>query len=219
MKIFAALAATTLAMAISASATTVQFSCNVTSSGDLTAVNTGTAGVNGSLSNTGASIANGITSPGTINAFTCGSLDVGAGNIITSESLFYTGDYTGGTFGTTSGTSVVETLTNNGSTPFGTISQTLTISGGNSSNSDTPTTPINLGTITPGTEASTAFSLAIASTNPTGPSAPVASSSAQVVISYTYSSTTGTPEPVSMLLFGSGLLGLSLIGRKKFARK
>jgi len=35
----------------------------------------------------------------------------------------------------------------------------------------------------------------------------------------TLTSTTGTPEPVSMLLFGSGLLGVALIGRKKLARK
>jgi hypothetical protein len=38
-------------------------------------------------------------------------------------------------------------------------------------------------------------------------------------ILYSYSVTSGTPEPVSMLLFGSGLLGVALIGRKKFARK
>ena len=31
--------------------------------------------------------------------------------------------------------------------------------------------------------------------------------------------TTGSPEPVSMLLFGSGLLAVSLIGRKKLVRK
>lgn len=30
---------------------------------------------------------------------------------------------------------------------------------------------------------------------------------------------TGTPEPVSMVLFGSGLLAVSLIGRKKLVRK
>lgn len=30
---------------------------------------------------------------------------------------------------------------------------------------------------------------------------------------------TGTPEPVSMLLFGSGLLAVSIIGRKKLVRK
>jgi hypothetical protein len=31
--------------------------------------------------------------------------------------------------------------------------------------------------------------------------------------------TSGVPEPVSMLLFGSGLLGISVFGRKRFARK
>lgn len=39
------------------------------------------------------------------------------------------------------------------------------------------------------------------------------------LVNATQVSTTGTPEPVSMLLFGSGLIGLSVIGRKKFARK
>jgi hypothetical protein len=38
------------------------------------------------------------------------------------------------------------------------------------------------------------------------------------VFTYTVQ-TTGSPEPVSMVLFGSGLLAFSLIGRKKFARK
>lgn len=32
-------------------------------------------------------------------------------------------------------------------------------------------------------------------------------------------STSSTPEPISMLLFGSGLIGLSVLGRKKLARK
>jgi hypothetical protein len=40
---------------------------------------------------------------------------------------------------------------------------------------------------------------------------------AQVI--YDYSVTSSSPEPVSMLLLGSGLLGLSFIGRKKFAKK
>jgi len=44
-------------------------------------------------------------------------------------------------------------------------------------------------------------------------------SSAQVAVVYTYSSPTGTPEPFSMGLFGSGLVALSLLGRKKLARK
>jgi len=37
--------------------------------------------------------------------------------------------------------------------------------------------------------------------------------------SFTYATTSATPEPVSMVLFGSGLLALSLIGRKKLIRK
>jgi hypothetical protein len=37
---------------------------------------------------------------------------------------------------------------------------------------------------------------------------------AQVV--YTYTTTSAAPEPVSMILFGSGLLAVSLVGRKKF---
>ena len=34
----------------------------------------------------------------------------------------------------------------------------------------------------------------------------------------TFTPTSGTPEPMSMLLFGSGLLGVALIGRKRSAR-
>ncbi len=40
---------------------------------------------------------------------------------------------------------------------------------------------------------------------------------AQIV--YDYNTPNTSPEPVSMLLFGTGLLTLSLVGRKKFARK
>jgi len=35
----------------------------------------------------------------------------------------------------------------------------------------------------------------------------------------TFTATTSTPEPVSMLLFGSGLLAVSFMGRKKLVRK
>jgi len=44
--------------------------------------------------------------------------------------------------------------------------------------------------------------------------------SAYVQVVYDYNVTSGgTPEPMSMLLFGSGLVALSVIGRKRFARK
>jgi len=42
---------------------------------------------------------------------------------------------------------------------------------------------------------------------------------ATVTYTYTAGTTSTTPEPISMLLFGSGLLGLSIIGRKKFSRR
>ena len=40
-----------------------------------------------------------------------------------------------------------------------------------------------------------------------------------LTVTYNYTTPSGVPEPVSMVLFGSGLLAVSLIGRKKFARK
>jgi len=43
-----------------------------------------------------------------------------------------------------------------------------------------------------------------------------ANAEVEVLYTYTTSSAGGTPEPVSMILFGSGLLAVSLVGRKKF---
>lgn len=45
-------------------------------------------------------------------------------------------------------------------------------------------------------------------------------SDARITVTYTYTPvTTSSPEPVSMILFGSGLLALGLIGRKRLARR
>jgi len=64
-----------------------------------------------------------------------------------------------------------------------------------------------------------AFSVNWASTV-TGGAAGSGTTLAEIVYTYSTSSAGGTPEPVSMVLFGSGLLAVSLIGRKKFfARK
>jgi hypothetical protein len=42
---------------------------------------------------------------------------------------------------------------------------------------------------------------------------------AQVIYDYNFTQSSSTPEPISMVLFGGGLLAVSLVGRKKFARK
>jgi hypothetical protein len=42
---------------------------------------------------------------------------------------------------------------------------------------------------------------------------------AQVIYDYNVTTTTATPEPVSMLLLGAGLMAVSFIGRKGFPRK
>jgi hypothetical protein len=44
-------------------------------------------------------------------------------------------------------------------------------------------------------------------------------SDASIQVTYNYTPNTTTPEPVSMVLLGSGLLVVSLVGRKKSARK
>lgn len=44
-------------------------------------------------------------------------------------------------------------------------------------------------------------------------------SSGNVFVQYSYTTSSLTPEPVSMLLLGSGMLALSVIGRKKLVRK
>jgi hypothetical protein len=62
----------------------------------------------------------------------------------------------------------------------------------------------------------TAFSVGVSSVVNQGS---VTTSEAGATITYTYDTPTFTPEPGSMALLGGGLLAVSLIGRKKLARR
>jgi hypothetical protein len=49
---------------------------------------------------------------------------------------------------------------------------------------------------------------------------PSGQSDAQVTVTYNYTAiVSGVPEPISMALVGGGLLGIALLGRRRFARK
>jgi len=207
MKIFAGIVLSTAFVAC-ASATTVNVSCTVTSNGNLIAT-TSSFGANTSWT-----IPQGNQS--TASAISCGGFDSGAGDIITSATLLATFGFTNGPFGTTSGSTASETVTA-GAGAFNTDTVTETLTGGNVSTGYSPAVPDTLGTVSPGTETFGTFSVSVSSTccSAGGP----VDTSGQVIVQYTYSSTTGAPEPVSMLLFGSGLLAVSLVGRKKLIRK
>ncbi len=185
-------------------------SCTVAGGTGYTGYTTGTADINGSFANTGVSIANGGPLASTA-VFSCPALNAGAGNIITNFQLFGTGDYTGGPFGTTSGTQVTLVFSANAG-PFNGATQTLMVSGGNSSNTFNPTTPFQLGSTAGGLQSYSAFTVNLSSTVNSGT---VGASTAQVVFSYTTAPVGETPEPATLGLMGSALIGLGFLARRK----
>jgi hypothetical protein len=213
MKGFAGLVFLTAAAALSANATVVSCTVSDDAGHNLTSVATGSG------PNTGFSIAGGTTGGSAATAaISCPGLDAGAGLIITNFQLLGTAGYTGGPFGTTTGTQTTETFTAlSGAFSGASVAQTST--GGTDPSVFLPGNPFQIGsTVSPGTQTTSSFFVSILSSVSQG--GPVAASSGQVVLSYTTQPvTSGVPEPVSMLLFGSGLLAVSLIGRKKFTRK
>ena len=195
----------TVAIAGLASAGTV--SCTITPSGPLSAYTTGVD----PFANTAFLINNG-ESGGTINnSINCPTVNAGAGNIITSYSAIATGDYTGGPIGTTTGTQVNLVFGTLGSAPVGASTLLLMVTGGNSSSGFVPATPFQIGAaITPNTQTVAGFNVSVSSTTISGS---VAASSGQVVLNYTTSS--ATPEPATLAMTGSVLLGLGFLGRRK----
>src|SRR5437764_980360 len=103
MKRILTLALSTLVLSALASATTV--SCTVTTGGIVSSYATSTPDINGNTANTGARVANGGPLASTL-VFNCPALSVSAGSSITNYMVLATGDYSGGPFGTTSGTQV-----------------------------------------------------------------------------------------------------------------
>lgn len=146
--------------------------------------------------------------------FNCGPIDAGAGNLLTNVFLQGASGFDGGPFGTTSGTTVVEVFNsdspfNNGNNPL-----TETMNGGNVSNSWNPGIPFQLGnTLNPGTQTLAGFQVSLSSAVTAG--GPVGSSTAQMVLNYTSTPIQGTPEPATLGLMGSALLGLGFLVRRK----
>jgi hypothetical protein len=143
----------------------------------------------------------------TLNLFA----DYQAGNPTTADKITDTFNMTSGVTGLNAGISWA----------LGTTT-TMSVSGGFSSTGSTPASPNPDAAASAafGTAASlaqwTAFSVGVSSVVNSGS---VTTSSAGATITFTYDTANASPEPVSMLLFGSGLLAVSLIGRRKFARK
>ncbi len=185
-------------------------SCTVSGGTGYTGYTTSTADINGNFTNTGVSVASGgplSSSP----VFSCPTIDAGAGNIITSYMVLGTGDYTGGPFGTTTGTQVTLGYAA-GAGPINGATQTLVVSGGNSSNSDSVPVPFQLGATLGGVQSYAGFTVNFSSTVDSGT---VGATTGQVVISYTTAPAGQTPEPATLGLMGSALVGLGLLARRK----
>jgi len=213
MKIFAAIAVAALGLTFNASAAQVVLLC-------------------GSFSTTyGIAVPSPVNTPGT-GSIVCPGQSTLSG-IVSSTYILYDADFQNGnpSGGATNSATVVWTGTG------GFASSQLLISGNGSSNQPSALAA-GAGSINPQsitgysqyyaqlltdtnggdaqtltyTNAANGETLAAVTTSGT-----VGAASGAVWIVYNYS--TGTPEPVSMILFGSGLLAVSFIGRKKFARK
>jgi PEP-CTERM motif len=183
-----------ISCAFAAAASAATLSCTVSASGPLTPYTTSFG------PNTGFQIDGGNSGGNIAGAIACPSIDAGAGNIVTSWGISATGDYTGGPFDTSTGTTVNMTYSVVGGLNSG-VSQLFV-----------PSTPFTLGPVqNPGTQTVSAFGVTINSLVTAG--GPVGSSTGQVVINY--ETGPATPEPATLGLMGTALLGLSFFGRRK----
>jgi len=165
----------------------------------------------------------------TIGSFVCpsfASLGIGGGATVASEFLVYNNDYSIGQAVTT-----VQTVFAFASgSPLQYTTDTLSSSGNANSNPATCTSSggsvnaqatINGAVVPTGCYNTIGSPWGVVTVNYTqtvvAGGAVSATLNAEVV--FDYNVTSSTPEPVSMLLMGGGLLGLSFIGRKRFAKR
>lgn len=151
-----------------------------------------------------------------IPAFSCPTISAGAGNVFTSFALVASSDYTAQGIGGPVGTvNVVMTFTAIGG-PVGGSTNSQTTAGDDTlgSNTHTPPTPITIGSTIPGGTSTAAFTVNAASVS-NGQVDPSASSGSVAIVYTVGPVTTTTPEPTTLGLMGSALLGLGLLARRK----
>jgi hypothetical protein len=161
-------------------------------------------------------VGNQITGTGTLSV-NCSSESITGAIDISSLSVILVGSFDGGT----PGVPVTDTFTfNMPSTisPIGTVNwsnaSAQVVASGNISANNTSTVNTTNGPYAGNTVG--AFTITVPDTI----SGQVVDTTATAYVTYNYDvNSSTTPEPVSMLLFGSGLLAVSIIGRKKLIRK
>ena len=151
---------------------------------------------------------------------TCAAASIPGGWTFTTAEEFFIADYAGGGGGTTNTVQTSYTNFGAGLTAFGAITNPeCTITGGANSapsgcNSNYSfggsmgTLPFLTGAAS---TAAAGFTVSISSSLTAGT---VTASSAGVVIEFDYTQNSTTPEPMSMMLVGGGLLGLGLVASK-----
>jgi len=154
---------------------------------------------------------NGIGGPTIVS---CGAFSGGLGTL-SSVSVTLLADYQFGNGGAQD-VAVTFGTTNPAGVTWAANTTTLHVTGGDSSGAQpTANVACTVG-CTPANFAA-AFNVVVSSAIASGTG--VATSSGAVRVVYSYDPVTPTtPEPISMLLFGSGLLGVYILGRKKFAK-
>ena len=135
------------------------------------------------------------------------------GQVLQGAALSLYADYTFG--GSSNDVLVTFTIAAPAGVTWASSSVGIDVLGGFSSSSSNPAVPVSDGCNAGCTAANfaSAFNVGITSSIVSGSAG---TSSAGVQVTYTYGS--ATPEPGSIALMGSGLIGLAIAGRKRFGR-